>query len=263
MTKKDFTTAFDRKPAQVEDFTDLVFDIALPDAPSVDEKALVPKGDGVYVYKRFTMTPVGMIAPDDMTPAELAEVGDVIRGLESSISWNVGDWALYAHKVLKKPYAQIAAEFGYDRDSLMSYVSVCEKIPTLIRNQGVHFSHHRRVTKLCPDLQGRWLLHVQVHDLTLAEMKAEMELLKGLAEHQQIAWLDFALSKTKRLSTFDELKPPAPPEKPAPAVGTKPFFSEGYALYYQASKGDKGALEKLRAFLWELAQEVDRLERGE
>lgn len=136
-----------------------------------DPNALIPQGEGVYVYKRFVMTPVGMQMPDDVTGDEWQEVGHIIKGLDSSISWVVGDWAAHANAVWGWAYAEIAEHFGYTEETLMAYASVCRSISTLIRNQGVPFGHHRLVTKLPEDQQRHWLDQAAKHKWRVADMK--------------------------------------------------------------------------------------------
>lgn len=124
----------------------------------VPADALVKREDGGFTYKKFTLTANGMDIPDGTSGDEWVEVGQVIKSLEDSISWVIGDWAAYANAVWGTSYEDIAAEFDYEVDTLMVYASVCRAVPTLIRNQGAGMSmaHGRVIAKLDPITQSVW-----------------------------------------------------------------------------------------------------------
>lgn len=139
-----------------------------------DPNALIPQGSGTFVYKRFRMTPVGMEIPADVTGEEWEDVGFIIKSLESSISWVVGDWAAFANRMWSTPYAQIAEHFGYVEDTVKSYASVCRAVQRLIRNQRVDFSHHRLVMGLTAEKQRYWLDQAAANHWRLEDMRKAM-----------------------------------------------------------------------------------------
>lgn len=163
--------------------------------------------DGTMTYKRFTMTAVGLIVPDDTSGDEWNDVGHVIRDLDSSISWVIGDWALYAKRQWEATASQIAEAFGYETSTIETYTSICEAIPRLIRNQTAHFSHHRLVAKLSNrDLQVAWLRYMGHHKLRVVDAKADMAKLVVTDDSAAIHWLARAVDENKLLGEYNEFR---------------------------------------------------------
>lgn len=165
--------------------------------------------DGTMTYKRFTMTPTGMTIPKDVTGDEWNDVGSVIKTLESSISWVLGDWAEYANRVWQIPYADVAQAYGYEEETLMTYGWVCRSVPTSIRNRGVYFGHARLVAPLyeTPELQQAWLQYAAALHLRVKDLKDEMGLLSVFSTEDSVNWLVHAATENKRLIEYPEFKP--------------------------------------------------------
>lgn len=178
----------------------------------IPDNALVKREDGAFVYKQFVMTPAGMDIPEGTVGEEWADVGILLRDMESAVSWWVADWAAYAHRAWGATAKQIAETFGYEVETIEPYISVAESIPGLIRNQAVSFSHHRRVTKMDAELQSRWIALAAAHNLTLKDFKAEITTLDVLRYETRIEKLDEALSQNVLVSQLPGLKRPAPPK---------------------------------------------------
>ncbi|MBA3867764.1 MAG: hypothetical protein H0X30_01270 [Anaerolineae bacterium] len=174
-----------------------------------DENAIQRNDDGTMTYKRFTMTATGLTIPDGIEEPEWIEVGNVIKSLESSISWVLGDWAEYANRVWRFSYEDIAKHFGYEEETLMTYGWVCRSVPTSIRNRGVYFGHARLIAPLdkTPDLQSAWLQYSAVLRLRVKDLKDEMGLLAVMPVDAAIGWLDTAMTEQKRLIEYDQFKP--------------------------------------------------------
>ena len=181
-------------------------DLAIGDGH--DENAIQRHDDGSLTYKRFTMTPVGMVIPEGVEELEWEDVGNVLKDLDSVVSWNLGDWADYANKKWGKEYKAIASEFGYEPDTIKVYASIARSMPTLIRNQRVSFAHHRTVSKLTDrDLQSAWLNYAAFFGLRVTDMKRDMVFLVEYKSAPAIDWLYFAIQEKKRLGKFEELNP--------------------------------------------------------
>jgi hypothetical protein len=180
--------------------------------------AIQRHNDGTMTYKRFTLTAIGMAIPDDVSGDEWNDVGTVIKSLESSISWVVGDWAEYANRVWKVSYAEMAKHFGYEEETLWAYASVCRSVPTLIRNQGVYFGHGRLVAPLykTPDLQFAWLQYAAALHLRVKDLKDEMGLLSVMPVEAAIGCLEQAINEQKRLVEYDQFKPKPKSKKANP-----------------------------------------------
>jgi hypothetical protein len=136
------------------------------------DKYLVPHQDGNISYKRFTISRVGLEIPEDASGEEMAEIGIILRTIESAVQWCIGDWAKYLSNKFNVSYEELAQQFGYTVETLYSYASVCDAIPILIRNQGVSFSHHRSVTKMKPREQREWLALATKNEWKVAQLRA-------------------------------------------------------------------------------------------
>lgn len=139
----------------------------------VPEGAIVRREDGALVYKRFVMTQTGMEIPADMTREEWADVGHVMKSLDSSVAWNVGDWAIIALDG-GMTAAEIADEFGYDTSTIEVYVSVCRAVRGLIRNQASSFGHARLVAHLDEGKQDYWLRLAMQSGWTIKKLRETM-----------------------------------------------------------------------------------------
>jgi len=185
--------------------------------------------DGTMVYKRFTMTAVGMVAPEDVTIDELLEVEEVLEGLETSIQWNIGDWYNYAtdRNVWGRKYElQPASEVEYKYQTLADYAWVARSIHFSIRNRKLSFSHHRLIAPLSQQLQGLWLEYAATRStkLKVSALKEDMKRLASLPLDNQIEWLKALIIRpSERMIDYDELKPYEPPKdvKQAQQVLTK------------------------------------------
>ena len=54
-------------------------------------------------------------------------------------------------------YDDLAAETGYDKQTLKNIKSVSEKVPPGVRNSELSYSHHREVAALPPEKQEHFL----------------------------------------------------------------------------------------------------------
>lgn len=132
----------------VKPWDDMVQDMIGERQEPPQPSAIVAASDGTIVFGNYTLTPIGLTLPDDITEDEWRGVGNIIlNSFESSVSWAIGDWAEKANKLWGWSYERIAQESGKPIDTLMVYASVCRKYPTLIRNQDATFGHHRVVAK--------------------------------------------------------------------------------------------------------------------
>lgn len=117
--------------------------------------AITRHDDGTMTYKRFTMTAIGLVVPEDVTPDELLDVGRVIHGLQSSIQWIVGDFMNSVNRVWGESYQQVAAELGYEVKTVKEWAHICRKVS--IRMDKLTFGHHQIVASYSPEIQQHWL----------------------------------------------------------------------------------------------------------
>lgn len=185
---------------------------------AVPEKALIPAAEGNYIYKRFTMTPVGLIAPEDVTVGELLEIEGVLKNLESATQWNIGDWYNFAtaQNVWGRKYElQAAGDVEYEYQTLADYAWVARSIHFSIRNRKLSFSHHRQIAPLIPELQALWLEYASTRStkLKLSALKEDMKRLASRNTEVQSHWLTKAIPlPDARITDIEEFKPYDPPK---------------------------------------------------
>jgi len=117
--------------------------------------AIQRHGDGSMTYKRFTMTPTGLVVPDDVQSDELVDVAKVIIGLQSSIQWIVGDLMNSMKRMWGDSYQRVAAQLGYEVKTVQEWASICRNVS--IRMETLKFGHHQLVSPLEPDMQWQFL----------------------------------------------------------------------------------------------------------
>lgn len=176
-----------------------------------DENDIQRHEDGTMVYKRFTMTPVGLIVPEQVTIDELLEIEEVLENLETSVQWNIGDWYNCAtdQNVWGRKYEiQPASEVEYKYQTLADYAWVARSIDFSIRNRKLSFSHHRLIAPLTPELQALWLEYASTRStgLKVSALKEDMKRLALVPN--QAEWLQSLIQMpTMRFIHYDELKP--------------------------------------------------------
>lgn len=155
---------------------DFLVNDMIGDSPLItDANALIPQANGHFVYKRFLMTPTGIEIPEDTTPEEWQDIGAVIKSLDSSISWIVGDWAVHANKQWGLTALQIAEMFSYEQSTIETYISVCTAIHGMIRNHTVSFGHHRLVAGLEVNQQQEYLQMAAKNNWTISQMRTAIK----------------------------------------------------------------------------------------
>lgn len=178
-----------------------------------DPNAIQRHDDGTMTYKRFTMTPVGLIVPEEVSIEELMEVEEVLENLETSIQWNIGDWYNSAtdKNVWGRKYElQPANEVEYKYQTLADYAWVARSIDFSIRNRKLSFSHHRLIAPLIPELQSLWLEYAATRTtkIKISSLKEDIKRLAPLPLDNQVAWLQALIPiPDARFIQYDELKP--------------------------------------------------------
>lgn len=128
--------------------------------------------DGSMTYKRATMTPVGLVLPDDLTDDELVDIGEMLRGLENSVQWLLGDWLNRAERVWGRVYRDVP---DYSYQTLRDYAYVARNVELSIRNRQLSFAHHRLVAALNPIDQKAWLDYAAEENMTVGQMRNAMK----------------------------------------------------------------------------------------
>jgi hypothetical protein len=175
--------------------------------------ALVPRrdvikreADGSLTYKRSVMTPVGLVMPDDVTDDELVELGEILRGMENSVQWLLGDWLNRAERVWGTVYKDVP-EYSYQ--TLRDYAYVARHVELSIRNRQLSFAHHRLVAALPPDDQQAWLDYAAQNNLSIADLRKAMkgtpktDETTGAVEKQARTWSADVTKLARRIDQLD------------------------------------------------------------
>lgn len=152
-------------------------EVFIPDAPVSgpprrNANALVPVSGGTFTYKRFQLTPTGLICPANMTFNEWEDIGHVIRQLDGQIGWLIGDWFNAGIKQQYGDLKRLAEKFGYEPQTVRQYVSVVRKVS--IRNLHLSLAHHRLVTRLNDEGQRYWLGEAERGGWSVGQMREAM-----------------------------------------------------------------------------------------
>lgn len=194
---------------------DNVQPVAITAADVYGGGAMLPRRDvikrepnGTLTYKRAVLTPVGLVLPDDATDAELIEIGLVLRGMESSIQWLIGDWLNRAERVWGQVYDDVP---GYSYGTLRTYASVARSVQLSIRIDKLSFAHHQLVTALNENDQREWLRYALEQGLSVAQMRKAMkgeqpaEAEQGSSvQRQAVKWSAEVVDDYGRLATLNE-----------------------------------------------------------
>lgn len=140
----------------------------------VPENALVKREDGAMTFKRFVMWQTGMEIPADVTKEELLEVGEIIKGLESSIQWVIGDLMNAIEFKWGEGYQPVAEALGYEVKTVYEWAYVCRKV-SIRMEKPLSFGHHQLVAKLPADAQVYWLQQAAEEEWSISQMRKAMK----------------------------------------------------------------------------------------
>lgn len=192
------------------------------------ERALAVREDGAIEAGRFTLTATGMVIDPHATFDEWREIGDVLRRIDSSIQWLLGDWMAYAERQWGKTYEQVAEATGYNAKTLRNFAWVAWNVDSSLRRDTLSFEHHKIVAHLSPDAQEHFLSQAAAGN-----------------------W------STRRLQ--NEIAPPTLPSKndTPPAPGTREFTTLLRQTMRKAGQGDRDARERARELAWDIIRWLD------
>tara|TARA_R100001530_G_scaffold135506_1_gene112878 strand:+ start:1192 stop:1794 length:603 start_codon:yes stop_codon:yes gene_type:complete len=135
-----------------------------------------------------TLTPVAYIPTSTMTFDEFGDKLLLLKGLEGSVMWWLGDLLNFASARWGEKYTQALEATDYEYTTLARASYMAARFPPERRRVGLSFSHHREIADLPPDVADAWLVTAEeeglsVRGLKLARKKAvTKELAAGLDE---------------------------------------------------------------------------------
>lgn len=88
---------------------------------SENNSAIIAADNGVFLYKRFELRTTGVVIPENIKIDEWIDIFGVLRKLDETIQWSVGDLVNYAEKSWGETYSYMAEITGYSEKSLREY----------------------------------------------------------------------------------------------------------------------------------------------
>lgn len=136
--------------------------------------ALVPSGDGTFDFRGYRLTGIGLENRDGGSEADWAELGGVLRALEGSLQWLIGDWIVAGELRWGKTYEEICELTGYEYQTVRDYAYVARNVDLSIRIDKLSHAHHRLVASMPQDSQREWLGYALGNRLSVAKLRAEI-----------------------------------------------------------------------------------------
>jgi len=115
-------------------------------------------------------TDVGMTFQPDLPFEEWSEIGKRFGEATKRFSWALGDWLVYGNsnfkqKVSTKLLIEAEKVTGVDRQSLLSFATVCRRIPMEKRVPHLSFEHHQAISTISnEERRDSWLKFVSSAD---------------------------------------------------------------------------------------------------
>lgn len=141
----------------------------------VPENALLYQPDGSIQAGHFTLTKTGLIIGDEVTKEEWGELGQVLKGLNQSLQWIIGDWVNYGEKQWRETYDQIAEQTGLDKTTIYDFAYVARSVHFSVRTETLSFGHHKLVAKFDRKIQRQWLDYAAEKKLSVNAMRQQIK----------------------------------------------------------------------------------------
>ena len=130
-----------------------------------------------------TLTPVSYDPSPHMTIEDFSDKLLLLRGLEGSVMWWLGDLLNFAQSKWGEKYTQALEDTGYEYDTLARASYMASRFPPDRRRAGLSFSHHREVADLPASEADSWLDRAETEGLSvhLLRKTRKMAALDGMA----------------------------------------------------------------------------------
>lgn len=135
--------------------------------------AVIPADDGTLQYLSFRLTPIGLQSSGENFE-DWMQLGRLLRQIEGSLQWLIGDWVVKGEYVYNQTYDQIAVMTGYEMKTLYEYAYVARQIDFSIRMENLSFGHHQAVAALEPDQQQYWLEQASAGQWSISRLRKAM-----------------------------------------------------------------------------------------
>jgi hypothetical protein len=118
------------------------------------------------------LTPLGLnLGGREMTPDELASLGQFFGEVRDMTSWGLGDLILVMEERFPEEVAQLVESSGRSPATCSHHARISSRIPLERRRAGLSWSHHREVAALEPGDQDVWLGRAEEYRWSLDEFR--------------------------------------------------------------------------------------------
>jgi N6-adenosine-specific RNA methylase IME4 len=127
---------------------------------------------GTLAIPGFTLSRTGLLFDGEPTYEQWLEAGKLLRLMEGSVHWAIGDWLSGGERRYGEKYAEAVEATGFSPQTLMNDKWVAERVEFSRRRENLTFSHHAEVAPLPPAEQKRWLAKAEKEDWARFELRA-------------------------------------------------------------------------------------------
>lgn len=171
------------------------------------ESIIVAEESGVLRVGAFRLTPTGMTV-DSNTPAldDWEQVGVILRKLEGSIQWLIGDWFVQGEHLWGSIYSSKAQALGFEEKTLRDYAYVARNVKLSIRIDNLAFAHHQVIAAETPEMQPLYLEYAHVVGVTVSNLRADRRLLKEFDDTMEESLLRMAIKQRTRITELEPVR---------------------------------------------------------
>jgi hypothetical protein len=105
----------------------------------------------------FVWTTVGLRVDGEINRADWEETGKLLRRLDISLQWLIGDLIVAGEELKYGDLVAIATMFDFEPGTIYNYAYVARKVEISLRSEVLSFGHHQVVAPLSPEEQRKWL----------------------------------------------------------------------------------------------------------
>jgi len=124
------------------------------------------------------ITKNSLIIKESINKEQWDQIGIVLKTMEKSIQFWIGDWLRFGEKKWGEMYKEAEEITGLAYDTLASIKSVSGSVESCRRRQDLSFSHHEEVASLEPEQQEIMLDKAEQENLSVREIREEVKKIK-------------------------------------------------------------------------------------
>jgi hypothetical protein len=139
--------------------------------PVEDSKALVIGSDKPVQFGNCTLTRTGLVVDGQLTFEDWQELGGILKNVNQSLQWLIGDWINYGADSWGKNYDEMSELTGLEKRSIYDIAYVCRSVHFSVRTE-LSFAHHKLVASFDNlKMQKQWLEYATEDNLTVSQMR--------------------------------------------------------------------------------------------